>query len=308
MFRKKKGGYSLEYTPLIKAIQERDEWKVRRLLDAAAMISPEKAHEVANEKDNTYGWSPMKWANFMYLHGPNHDTRNNQISCNIIAELLVEHGVDIRNDFDNRNEFTYSYEPYPPIDEILRSYSEENNNNRNVIRGGDSPTEQQRIRTALDGNYTPLINAIIRGSIEEVRRLLETGANPNQRDGDARLNWCPFKWIAFVNNYGNIYNDEEYEEAVTLLHDHGARTCFDDNHVRENSYNYSPVITDIDEQLEQLRREAEEDYYSDDDLGENRRNMAGGRRRRKLTKSRKHKKTHKKLKKTSAKRRKHIKK
>ena len=300
--KKIKGGDSIkQYTPLIKAIQQRDEYKVRRLLNAAGDISPEKAREVANEKDDTYGWSPLKWANFMYLHGPNHDNRNNQISCNIIGELLIENGADLQ---------VYLNTPpdgvSPPIDEILRGYSEENNNNRNEYSGGSISTEEDRITYAMDGNYTPLINAINRGNIEEVRRLLETGADPNQRDNVRGFNWCPFKWAAFARRYGGGLDGEDYDVLISILREHGATTCYDDNHVRENSYNYSPVITDIDEQLEQLRIDAEEDNM------QNTRNTTGGTRRRKNKKSRKHKKTHKnpnkKNKRTLTKKRKHIKK
>jgi hypothetical protein len=101
---------------------------------------------------------------------------------------------------------------------------------------------------------------------------------------------------------------EDYELLVSILNQYGARSCYDDNHVRENSYNYSPVVTDIDEQLEQLRRDAEED---EEDNMQNTINTTGGRHRRKLTKFRKHKKTHKKpnkKNKRSTKRRKHTKK
>jgi hypothetical protein len=161
----------------------------------------------------------------------------------------------------------------------------------------------------MDGNYTPLINAIIRGNIEEVRGLLETGADPNQRDNVRSFNWCPFKWIAFVNNYGNIYNDEEYDEAVTLLRNHGARTCYDNNHVRENSYNFSPVVTDIDELLEEIRREYEEGYYDDPDYYENvTNNTSGGRRRRKRKTQKRSKSQKRNNKKRRTRKRKHTKK
>jgi len=299
--KKLKGGDSIkQYTPLIKAIQQRDEYKVRRLLNAAGDISPEKARELANEKDDIYGWSPLKWANFMYLHGPNHDNRNNQISCNIIGELLVEHGADLQVYLNTRAD-----DASPPIDEILRGYSEENNNNRNEYSGGNAPTEQQRIRTALNGNYTPLINAIIRGNIEEVRRVLESGASPNQRDNEPVLHWCPFKWLEFVRMYGNINGDiisnNDYASLVEIIHNAGGQECYDDYHVREDSYNFYPVITTVNEQLEQIRRDAEDiDPEYEDMFVPNRRNTRGGIRRRKLTKSRKHKKN----KRTSTKKRK----
>jgi hypothetical protein len=286
-----------DYTPLIRAIQQTDWHAVIRLLRDGA--DP-------NERDNIEGWSPMKWTNYMYLYGPNDELRENQTACNIIGQILTENGVNIANDYDN-NRIPSSYNFYPRINDNRRGYYIEPNTRTN---GGSAPTEQQRISSALNGNYTPLINAIIRGNIPEIRDLLVEGANPNQRDGDARLNWCPFKWAAFVNNYSNIYNNEEYEELIMLLHQHGAITCFDDYHVRENAYNYSPVVLDIDEQLEQIRRDAEEAEEEEEDNIPNRRNTAGGTRRRKgrKSKTRKHKKTHKKGTQPSNKKRKHMKK
>ena len=180
------------------------------------------------------------------------------------------------------------------------------------MKGGRSvSTENERINEALNGNYTPLINAIIRGDINQVRNVLRPGEVANQRDNT--YNWCPFKWLEFVRNYGNRYSREDYEDLIRLLHENGSRSCFDDYHIREDSYNFSPVILDIDEQLERIRREAEE---NDDGVNTPKRiNMAGGRRRKKSRKSRqtkktrKNKKSHKKGKRrSSTKKRKHTKK
>jgi len=181
------------------------------------------------------------------------------------------------------------------------------------MKGGRSIilTEQERINSALTGNYTPLINAIISGNTAEIRRVLQSGADANQRDNI--YNWCPLKWVDFVHFYGNLYNDGGYEELIRLFIQNGARACFDDYHIQEDSYNFSPVILDIDEQLERIRREAEEEE-EDEEVIPNRINMAGGRRRKKSRKgrnsrkTRKHKKTNKKGKRGSTKRRKHMKK
>jgi hypothetical protein len=286
-----------EYTPLIKAIQEGDWHAILRLL-----------HEGAdpNERDNIEGWSPMKWTNYMYLYGPRDDNRNNQTASSIIGEILTENGVNITNDFDN-NRIPFSYNFYPRINDNRRGYNPEPNT---ITNGGNAPTEQQRISSALNRNYTPLINAIIRGNIPEIRDLLVAGANPNQRDGIEGFNWCPLKWLAFAYHYNNVYNDEdEYEELLRFLDERGARTCYDDYHIREDSYNFYPVITTINEELEQLRRDAEEAEEEENNIP-NRRNVGGGTRKRKArkSKSRKHKKTHKKGTRTSNKRRKHMKK
>jgi len=177
------------------------------------------------------------------------------------------------------------------------------------MKGGKSSlTESERINEALNGNYTPLINAIIRGDINEVRNVIQHGEVANQTD--SKYKWCPLKWLDFVRFYGNRYSDEDYEELIRLLNDNGSRTCFDDYHIREDSYNFSPVVLDIDEALEKIRKESEEDE-EDDDYENNRINTSGGRRRRKTRKiqktrksrsTRKGKKSHKKGKKTTKRR------
>ena len=186
---------------------------------------------------------------------------------------------------------------------------------RKKLKGGSAPTEQpQRITAAMDGNYTPLINAIISGDTNAVIDLLDSGTDPNETNvsySNERFNWCPLKWLDFVRSYGNLDN-EVYEELKDILFSNDARTCYDDYHIREYSYNFSPIILDIDERLEEIRRDAEDIVDSDyeDMILPNRRNMAGGTRKRKARKSktRKHKKTHKRGTQTSNKRRKHMKK
>jgi len=180
------------------------------------------------------------------------------------------------------------------------------------MKGGRSIlTEEDRINDALSGNYTPLINAIIREDINEVINLLQNGANANQRD--TRYNWCPLKWATFIYYYGNNHDVNTYREIMRVLTNANppGRNCFDDYHIEEDSYNFSPVILDIDEQLERIRRENEENEEDEEENTPNRINMAGGRRKKKSRKSResrKHKKTHKKRKRSSTKKRKHMKK
>ena len=292
-----------EYTPLIRAIQARNWHDVMRLLDNGA--NP-------NERDNIEGWSPMKWTNYMYLYGPQHEDRENQTACNIIGGVLRENGVNIANDYDN-NRVPFSYNFYPRIDDNRRGYIEQSTTQQG---GSNAPTEQQRINSALNGalngDYTPLINAIIIGNIPEIRRLIETGTDANQRDGIEGFNWCPLKWLAFAYDYNNVYNnDEDYEELMRFLLERGARSCYDPYHIRLDSYNFYPVITTINEELERIRRDDEEEAAEAEEAYiQNRRNMAGGTRKRKARKSktRKHKKTHKKGTRTSNKRRKHMKK
>jgi len=174
-------------------------------------------------------------------------------------------------------------------------------------------TENERINEALNGNYTPLINAIISGNITEVRRVLPR-EDANQRDNT--YNWCPTKWVYFIRFYGNRYSDEDFEELLRILHENGGTACFDENHIREDSYNYSPVILDIDEAIEKMRKEFEEDHDDDHDnyYDNNRINTSGGTRKissrksKKTKKYRKGKKSHKKANKTTTKKRKHTKK
>jgi hypothetical protein len=180
------------------------------------------------------------------------------------------------------------------------------------MKGGRSvSTENERINEALNGNYTPLINAIIRGDINQIRNVLRPGEVANQRDN--KYNWCPLKWLEFVRFYGNRYSREDYEDLIRLLLENGSRTCFDDYHIQEDSYNFSPVVLDIDEALEKIRKESEEDEEDNDHYENNRTNTSGGRRRRKMRKSMKTRKSRKpknsrKGKRTRTKKRKHTKK
>ena len=289
-----------EYTPLIRAIQQRDWHAVMRLLRDGA--DP-------NERDNIERWSPMKWTNYIYLYGPEHDVPDNKTACNIIGEYLTESGVNIARDFDN-NRIPFSYNFYPRINDNRHGYNEQITTNRSGGSYTQTEEQEQRIHSALNGDYTPLINAIIRGNIPEIRRLIESGTDANQRDGIEGFNWCPFKWLAFAYDYNNVYNnDEDYEELMRFLLERGARSCYDDYHIREDSYNFYPVITTINEELEQILRDAEDiDPEYEDSIFQNRKNTRGGTRKQKTRKSRKHKKTHKKGKRTSTKRRKHMKK
>jgi hypothetical protein len=298
----RKGGKSIQnYTPLIEAIQERDVNQVRRLLDS---------DNDPNEKDNIEGWSPMKWAHFVYLHGEDRDSEDNQRACLAIINLLIEKGVDIQRDYDDNESNTYIFPSAPPIEESENSNILSGGGRRRrtrkkckyTMKGGRSLTEADRINYALSGNYTSLINAIISEDINEIIRVLQTGADANQRD--TVYNWCPMKWVAFVYYYGNNHNPNMYREIKRSLTNANppGRDCFDEYHIDADSYNFSPVILDIDEQLERIRSENE---HLDDDNIPNRR-TAGGKRRRKTRKS---KKSHIKTKRrSSTKRRKHMKK
>lgn len=297
----RKGGKSVpNYTPLIEAIQSRDVNEVRRLLDLNA--DP-------NEKDDIERWSPMKWAHYMYLHGEERDSEDNIRACLSIINLLIQKGVHMDSDYDDNESNTYIFHSAPPMDE---------NENRNILsgggrrrrtrkkckytmKGGRSSTEADRIDYALSGDYTSLINAIISEDNDEITRVLQSGANANQRD--TVYNWCPMKWVAFVYYYGNNHDPNTYREMKRSLTNANppGRDCFDDYHIEADSYNFSPVVLDIDEQLERIRRE---DEHLDNIPG--RINTAGGKRRRN---SRKSKKSHKKTKRGfPTKRRKHMKK
>jgi len=299
------GGDALrDYTPLIKAIRERNVDRVEELLRNGAD---------ANQKDDREGWSPMKWNNYSYLHGPDHDNRSNQVLDDRITELLVRYGANMM-DFDNMDSFRYDFSRFDENQNQNDEYTQRNTGGGryrmtkkkykyNNMKGGRSSTEADRINYALSGNYTSLINAIIGQNINEVIRVLQTGADANQRD--SVYNWCPMKWASFVFYYGDNHDPNIHMAIIRSLFNANppGRNCFDDYHIEENSYNFSPVILDIDEQLERIRRENED---IDDDNRENRRNMAGGKRRRK---SRKSKKSNKKAKRgSSTKRRKHMKK
>jgi hypothetical protein len=179
--------------------------------------------------------------------------------------------------------------------------------------GGDNvhDTQEERISYAVRGNYTPLINAILEINTGEVRRILDRGGNASQPDDTYR--WCPFKWLEFVRMYGGRNGDTisntDYATLVEVIHRAGGQECYDDYHVRENSYNFSPVVTDIDEQLEQIRREAEEDpSYDDDDYHANTKNTSGGRRRRRRKTHKRSKSQKRNNKKRRTRKRKHSKK
>lgn len=168
-------------------------------------------------------------------------------------------------------------------------------------------TQEERIADAVRRNYTPLVNAILERHTEEVRRILDRGGNANQTDDT--FNWCPFKWLEFVRIYGGRNGDtisrNDYATLAELLHSAGGEECYDEYHIHNDSYNFSPVVTDIDDQLEQLHRELEEDN-SDDDYQTSRINTSGGRRRRKTQKRSKSQKRNNKKRRTR--KRKHSKK
>jgi hypothetical protein len=64
-----------------------------------------------------------------------------------------------------------------------------------------------------------------------------------------------------------------------MLRDNGGMSCFDIRHIEEDSYNFSPIILDIDEELERIRLQIEEDEID--------RRTEGGKRAKKSRKQRK---------------------
>jgi hypothetical protein len=105
-------------------------------------------------------------------------------------------------------------------------------------------TVQDRINNALNGNYTALINAIIKLDVDEVRNLINNGANVNEKDNV--YGWLPVKWTQFVYEYGPEHTDPDEQEKIydimRLLWENRARE-YDDNE-REGAFNFSPVIVE----------------------------------------------------------------
>ena len=171
--------------------------------------------------------------------------------------------------------------------------------NEEEITSGLTDNERERIRDVLDGTYTPLIDAIIHQDIDAIKDLLENGADPNETDSE--LHWCPLKWADFVYTC-NKGSHDTLSIIVEALYNSGAKECFD-NTLRDGTYNFSPIILEVDEKKEQLLREIEEEEEEEGTIlgGKRRRKrktlrrkkMTGGRRRKKSRKSRKHKKAKK---------------
>lgn len=148
---------------------------------------------------------------------------------------------------------------------------------------------EMSIERALEGTYTPLINAIIKVDVDEVNSLINNGANVNEKD--SMYDWCPMKWATFVYEYGPGHRDPDVQEniydIVSLLSKKGARNEFDST-TKEDSYDFYPVISKIG--------------------GRRRRKTKKTRKTLKSKKTRKGKKSHKMGKKSTTKRRKHMKK
>ena len=146
------------------------------------------------------------------------------------------------------------------------------------MKGGKSlETQEQRINWALSESYTPLINAIINEDSDLVGTLLENGADPNEVD--STFGWCPLKWASFVFYYKNTHNMNEFLSTQRKLIMKRARTCYDIGHTREDEYNFSPIILDVEEALQRMRNEIEEDEID--------RRTEGGKRVKKSRKTRK---------------------
>jgi hypothetical protein len=108
------------------------------------------------------------------------------------------------------------------------------------MKGGASLTKEERIRQALYGDYTPLINAIIKNNLNTVNHLLINGADVNQPDNV--YGWCPLKWATFVFLYHHNHHFE-YRKMLMALNNEFLRPCYDsDNPDSLRSYNFYPVI------------------------------------------------------------------
>ena len=137
---------------------------------------------------------------------------------------------------------------------------------------------------------------------------MNAGADPNEKD--STYHWLPTKWVAFVYKYGidKTNGDTDYDdrenlgEIDKLLDKSGAENEPYNSLLREDDYNFSPIVT--------------EDDYEEAQLISDVNNPEGGRRIRKSKKTKKKSKTKKrktkksktkksKTKKSKSKRRKH---
>jgi hypothetical protein len=307
-----------EYTPLIKAIRERNVDRVEELLRNGAD---------ANQKDDREGWSPMKWNNYSYLHGPDHDNISNQALDDRITELLLRYGANMMG-FDNMDTFKYDFSRFGQNQNQSGDYTQRNTGGKRrrrrgktrkiKTRIGGSSTVQDRIRYALHREYTPLINAIIDNDPEEVEQLLNNGSDPNETD--TTYQWTPLKWAVFVYAFGvsdvgeaMYYERQSIETIIGLLENAGALNIPNEP-IQLDRYNFEPVVFNGEIEFQQDNDDDNDDNDDNDDDNDNEieyennnnsRNTSGGKRRRNTRKSKKsHKKT-KKAKKSTTKRRKH---
>jgi hypothetical protein len=148
-----------------------------------------------------------------------------------------------------------------------------------------------------NASYTPLIIAIKNRDVGTVRQLLDNGTSANEKDEQER--WSPMKWATYVYKHSPGHADADNQarmyQIIELLYNAGAVNDFD-SRLREDSYDFSPLI-----------KEEEEDVEVYENAGGKRRRSS--RKSKKARKSRKGKKSHKKAKRgSSTKRRKHMKK
>jgi hypothetical protein len=261
------------YTPLINAIISQNVGLVNLLLTHGADV---------NRKDDEYNWCPLKWAQFVYDYNGIHDF---DIYTQITQSLYDAQGEPCY-DIDD---YIYNFTPVIlDVDNELAKEKEEQLRKQGQIQrdtsGGSNITEQTRINDALRGNYTPLINAIIAQNVPLVESILENGADPNERDNDI-YRWCPLKWAAFVFHHNNVHDPAVYRDIKLLLLRKGSHECFDENHIHENSYNFSPARTDMDELLERRRTRRENEINN-----RFKKDTSGGTRKRKVSKGTKNNK------------------
>jgi hypothetical protein len=165
---------------------------------------------------------------------------------------------------------------------------------RRNSKGGFEPvyrTPEDKIYTALDWSYTPLINAIIDINSIQVQRLLnEEHVNPNEID--SVYGWSPMKWANFVYHYGfiNYHDPGERDDLITiieLLNNAGARDETDnDDTSNDGGYDFSPIIRNVPPPVE---IDSDESLSNSDDSEDE--NTRGGNL---LFKTRKRKKIYKK--------------
>jgi len=253
------------YTPLINAIIQVDINEVNRIL----ANNPESK----NQRDNVLGWCPRKWVDFVFIYSIN------EVNFGTMMQI-VQALMDADPCFDNDTRREYNFAP------IVNNLAQEERVTEKInnTRGGSNITEQTRINDALRGNYTPLINAIIAQNVPLVESILENGADPNESDNDI-YRWCPLKWTAFVFYHNNVHDPAVYRDIKLLLSRKGSHECFDENHIHENSYNFSPARTDMDELLERRRTRRENEINN-----RFKKDTSGGRRKRKVSKGTKNNK------------------
>jgi hypothetical protein len=127
---KQKGGKNEDYTPLIKAIKDRNVDEVERLLESGT--SP-------NETDSVYGWTPLTWASFVYDYAPDRRNHDNINKMTLIFEALVSHNARPNQDFiddDGGYDFDSFITDHPDIMDRIFPSGRSNTTNTHGTSGG----------------------------------------------------------------------------------------------------------------------------------------------------------------------------